>query len=285
MLASEALKDDVAPLHPLSTLLRVCGLATGGLMAFLAVAPPAAPALAPNPSHQLLTHLPLALLALLAGGLRWPYAARAAALLVVAVGVSALGALGLGPGAALASAVTTGAPAPLHALAIIVLPAALLFRAIYRAYPGARWLLALAILLAAPCAVLEAPRLLSAWDLPVQLAHGAALLAMSLAFLGFMGEETTGAGMTGAVAIVVTETASLGSDLVWPATAAAQSAGLTSALLSMLAFGLSGLLGALGLFGLLALWLGPRARVTNSRGRPGPRRAEQASIGGWLSRR
>jgi hypothetical protein len=202
LLASEVLRDELAPLAPgrgasRVWLVGVClalvllgvalklgvGMETGrrdaATMSFSAAGATAAVALLP-----------------------FPYALRAGVALLLGAVLAALGLRGTGP---LAGLVLDGMRHDdlARLLTLTTLPAALLFRAHYRAYRPARWVLAAALVLACPFVALELKNALNA-DLALlsRLASATSVAAVLSALFGFMGSGTTGAGSVWAALVL-----------------------------------------------------------------------------------
>jgi hypothetical protein len=138
----------------------------------------------------------------------------------------------------------------LHYLAGAGLPAALLFRARYRAYPGARRILTLAILLSLPFAAWCVLRI-TAGPLSVQITSAVALVAVATTPVGFMGAETTVSGEWIAAAVIGAIAAQLVAEtllLITPTLGI----GLLSPSGTALGFAASCILGGIGVFQLLA---------------------------------
>jgi hypothetical protein len=283
VLASEALKDDVAPVQPLARTARNISLLVGAVLAGLPLAERFGLPLGNTGQLQLALSLVLALLALGAGVLPRRYAQRAAVMLLVGVSSGALGALGFGPAAAAEEA--TGEWGLVVLIAAIGLPAALLFRARYRAFLAARLILGAALALSMPFAVHALLRTISAPALPLQVASGVAVGAVLLSLLGFMGGESTGAGNLMAAVVTIAIAAVLGTEALVDARGMAPIDQALRPLVSVGVFAATALVGALGLFGLLAWRFGPQARAANPRSRPAAEKRPRPSIGGWLSRR
>jgi hypothetical protein len=199
VLASEALREDLAPVEPGR---RSCRWALGGISLALALL-----GLALHGSSGVLGG---------ASGVTFAAAAASAGLAgapvsysLRAVSIGALGALlmllGLeaqGPLAGLRLGSTFSLEAS-RLVALTVLPGALLFRAHYRAYPVARWVLGAALLATAPFLV---NRCISAFapgaavlDRAAALLNGAVVLA---GFFGFMGADTTAGGSVWAALVL-----------------------------------------------------------------------------------
>lgn len=211
---------------------------------------------------------------LLAGIVPFPYGWRAALMLLVAVGTVVAGIAGLGPGAAITGA---GEWSMLHLLAAICLPAALLFRERYRAYTGARYVLVTALILSLPF-VGYCLLALGTATLPHQITAGIAVGAVCLSLLGFMGSNTTVAGIYLSALIVAAVTVKLGADMIgvrmrgdeWMSVDPASLWRLTGAL----SFAASAILGALGAAQLLAARSWAEARAVDLR----PVEAERSQL-------
>jgi hypothetical protein len=185
VLASQCLRDDVAPLEPWTRPLRRISAASAAVMslaaamfaarASFAAAAVALIAAAPVAQAALAETYPARGRAALVGG---ALAITSAALLSPSIGAASI---------ALLTAAGCGAP--------------LFFRAIYRASRGARLALAIALVVACAAAGLG----LAHEGHPIARALAAAGLGVAgLGALGFMGEETTGGcAASGAMALVV----------------------------------------------------------------------------------
>jgi hypothetical protein len=284
LLASEVLRDDLAPREPLAVASRVVGCVLG--VGCLVVASLPALHVAPGPVVSTSTLLGWVggMVALLVALVPMPYAVRAVSLLAVALGAAGAGTMAVGPAFALRQAAGPWAAAQLPVL--WALPAALLFRARYRAYAPTRWLLVGCLVLALPHLAGDALRLIEAFELGVRVANGVAMGAVLLSLLGFMGAESTGAGDTIAWTIPAAVTAALASELIWSPDRLLRVGLPVASLASVVVVGLAGMAAALGGFGLLAAGLGPSARAQTTQTRSAPRgRPTQSSIGGWLWRR
>lgn len=199
VLASEALRDDVAPVEPGRVAARwFCGGYALLLAAF------GVESLRHEPDRWLRWAPPLALaiLAVLAAALPVRYVERARAMAV-------LGALtafvGIGGGGLELRRGGEGdlAHGALRLLAGSWLPATLLFRAHYRAFAGARWLLAAGLLGALPAAGLDVAAIVRAQGVgPRELVAMALPVVVLASSVGFMGAQTTAAGNALAPAVV-----------------------------------------------------------------------------------
>lgn len=194
VLASEALKDEVAPIEPLArsarTLAAVVALAFGAL----AFAPRWAPA--GKPWVEVASAIGMLALALAP----LSYRGRAAGMLALGIVVGLVGTAGSGPASVLAY--TLGEWGVLHLLAGVALPGALLFRGRYRAYPMARALLAAALGLCVPLGVTTALDFGGA-PAAVQLTHAVTLAALATGLAGFVGARTPLSGGALATTILV----------------------------------------------------------------------------------
>jgi hypothetical protein len=233
--------------------------------------------------HNLAVHVVLAALALACGLLpRW-YEQRAALMLLIGLGCGGLGVIGIGPAAAARE--VAGEWGLLALLTATGLPAALLFRAHYRAFRAARLVLGGALALSVPFAVHGLLRAVGVSDLALQIANGVAVGSVFASLLGFMGSETTGAGTPLAALVTAAMAGVLGTEtLVDPGGLRPMGEAL-GPLVSIGAFAAGALLAALGLFGLLAWRLGPQARTVDPRPHHSAEKPARPSLGGWLSRR
>ncbi|MFT3771371.1 MAG: hypothetical protein QM820_38645 [Minicystis sp.] len=248
LLASEALMEDLAPVEPARRDARIWCAACGVAFLIFGVLPLVG--LLPGALAAALPWLVTGAIALVAGVARVAYRQRAVAMVVLGAltGLVALHGSGTlvradgGPGWGVA-----------RLCSVVALAAALLFRARYRAYAGARVFLGTALVISLPF-VAHVIFVLTG-DAGFGPAHiGAILVLLSTAatLLGFMGAETTGAGPYLAPVLVFTfaiELASRGLAVVGPA-------GGLSPLIGVLvgAAGFGGAAGftALGLFQILA---------------------------------
>lgn len=193
VLASEALRDDVAPREPGAEAARfiVGGIAFS--FALLGLAMRLGADATRTGSGSSVAFAAAGAAAGLAA-LPFPYSVRAIAVAMLGGFLMLLGIEGTGPLAGLALGGSQGSNVA-RMLALGVLPGALLFRARYRAYPRARWVLGVGLIAALPFA---ASRALMLADPAVPLfERAAAALAVGVilaGLFGFMGEDTTGGG-------------------------------------------------------------------------------------------
>lgn len=262
LLASEVLRDELAPVEPARRAARIWLLVVAALLVLLGLAFRHGVGV---PAERLdsatLSFSAAGALAALAL-LPFPYALRAGVAFLLGAALMALGFRGSGPLAGIA--VDGNLLRQLARLvAMTALPAALLFRANYRAYRRARVLLAWALVLSVPLLVFEVlVAIHPAAPLLARIAAGAGIAAVGSSLFGFMGEGTTGAGTVwGSLVLAVlplavglrqlTSLAHPGAGwLTYPATAVA--------ILG------AGILTSLGLFQLLAAALAADARRVSS---------------------
>lgn len=260
VLASEVLREELAPIEPSR---RACRLWIGAAAAALVCLGLALRlGLGPGPSAGQNG----ATVAFSAGGallaaavLPFPYALRAGVTVLIGLVLAVLGLRGAGPLAGLGLGGELW-PHAARLLAAAVLPASLLFRAHYRAFAGARWILALALILAAPYVLFEA-QLLGSQGAPLllRIAAAVALLTVFSAFGGFMGDVSTGGGSVVAVTVLTVAAAEVAVAAflpgAWGTTGALVHAATGIGVLA------ATLLMSVGLFQLLAASLGPAARA------------------------
>jgi hypothetical protein len=207
LLASEALRDDLAPLEPaLRTARRWC---VGAALLFAALGVLPLVGLRGGGLAAALPSFVLAGIALIAALGSIPYEHRAFAMLALGALATAAGLFGAGPAAGIL--VDGGVWSTLRMAAAASLPAALLFRAGYRAYSGARWILGAAIALAIPFTVHAVLTILSANDAVILQSAGVlGVLAVLASLSGFMGSETTTVSWYTALGVVAAFAAELG---------------------------------------------------------------------------
>jgi hypothetical protein len=207
VLASDILREEVAPIAPGKRLVRI---ALGAFAATFAIG--ALAARVPFGAIQITApsafegSVAIATLAALAAAVRLPYAFRA--WLAAALGLLPLllGVIGLGPLAAL------GAEGSMRAALTIpmvtLLPAALVFRARYRAFREARVILAIALAASLPAlALLVMTALDPAGSLGDRATATLAVASGLTALFGFMGPETTAGCSQWAAFVVIAQAA------------------------------------------------------------------------------
>ena len=174
----------------------------------------------------------LGAVAVVAALARVTYRQRAVAMVVLGILSATLGFWGPGP----ATGITVGGEgwAVLRLLAATVLPAALLFRARYRAFTGARLILGAAFASALPFLGVAVFRLLPMSFGIVETGICLAVVAIIASLSGFMGANTTGAGTFMGLAVIGSLAVELvGESLAAPGaleSVATIAAGLTAAL-------------------------------------------------------
>jgi hypothetical protein len=240
LLASEALMEDLAPMEPARRAARAWCAAVGAASLLIGALPLLG--LLPGGTPAAIPWLTTGAISLVAGITLVTYRQRAVAMVVLGLltGVVALQSCG---GALMAA---QGGPAwgLSRIVAAVALPAALLFRAGYRAYAWARVFLGAALVATLPFAVHSVMDLLG----PVGLSTLGAVLALAIllgSLAGFMGAETTGAGSYLAPAVVVTVALDLGLGGI-------HHGPLLGVITGALAFGGASALASLGLFQILA---------------------------------
>lgn len=256
LLASDALREDLAPLEPLHDTTRpVCLLSA----ASLAVVCTAQALFIPSPhaTRSAIEGLPAALITLFLGLVPPPYAARAHALTALGAALLLAALLGHGPAAGLLLARGTALPwETSRILAAVLLPAALVFRAHYRAFPLARILLGWGVALALPFVLRSVYLILFAPEWGERFAAAVTIGSVLLTMIGFMGSETNAMGslwagcLLGALALDVAARALIQGEL----------RNLAAHGLTALAFLVGAALAAFGLFQTLAAVFAPAAR-------------------------
>lgn len=258
LLASEVLREELAPLEPARQACRWWLIALAVCLTALAVGLRAGMGV---PALQ----LDAATVAFSAAGataaiaiLPFPYALRAGLVFLLGGALIALGLRGAGPLAALGLEGSMLSDAA-RLLMLATLPAALLFRARYRAFTPARVLLAVALVLSLPFVGFEvAEALHGATPIVLRVAGGANVLLVALGLFGFMGAGSTGAGSLWASLVLVGAPAEIALRQLTPL------GGAESGLLTFPATAVgvlaASVLVSLGLFQLLAAALAPAAR-------------------------
>jgi hypothetical protein len=254
ILASDILREEVAPLAPAAAAMRSWLLALAASFGLLAAT-----------SYEGV--LPVARFALEASlvtagaaGVAWtsavPYSPRAALGALAGALPLVLGIEGMGPLSILGAEGRNEAAAML--VLLTVLPAALFFRARYRAFGAARAFLAVALLLAAPAVLLLGRgSLATGTPFAVRLCDMVVVIAILATFSGFLGAETTGAcTIWGVALLVLTPTRDLVAALA-PDASASRIGGATAGCLGL---SLAGTVVSLALYQLLAATFARRAR-------------------------
>lgn len=305
LLASQALMEDLAPVEPLGQRARILCVVAGLLFALFGALPLAGVPLAGHPA--LIPSLVVGAVTLFAAVARVTYRMRAVAMVVLGAIVAGLGIAGTGPAQGIAEGGIVWSLARFAAVAL--LPAAVLFRARYRAFDGARLLLGLAFVAALPYAIHAVIFLLGPSFGFAQIGAILVLLLLVAGLPGFMGSETTAAGSYVAPAMIaafalqaglqrlgalvpgslsevfaVVETIREDGEVSHAIPAASLTAGaLLDAAVTAVALAASALLSALGLFQILAWKFAPAARKIDIRRTPAEA-TERPSIEEWSTR-
>jgi hypothetical protein len=288
--------EDLAPVEPLGEHARVLCVVAGALFALLGALPLLGLPLAGRAA--LVPSLVVGAVTVFAAVARVTYRRRAVAMVALGAIVAGLGIAGTGPAQGIAQGGAVWSLARLVATA--ALPAALLFRARYRAFEGARLLLGLAFVASLPFAI----------HAIAQLGAVLALTLLAAGLPGFMGSETTAAGSFVAPAMIaafalqagfqrlgalvpgslselfgVVETTAEDGTIVQSVPSVLLSAGaVLDAAVTTLALGTSALLSAVGLFQVLAWKFAPVARKIDVH-RPAEAEIEdRPSIEDWTTR-
>jgi hypothetical protein len=267
--------DDLAPVQPARRKARLWCAGVGGASLLVGALPLLG--LLPGGTQAAVPWLVTGAIAVVAGVTPVTYRQRAVAMVVLGLlsGVVAL----QGAGGALMRA-DGGPPWGLARLfAAVALPAALLFRARYRAYAGARVFLGTALCIGLPFAVHSVLGLFG----PVGVATAGMVAALGVllgSLAGFMGSETTGAGTYLAPATVVTLTLDLALRGLWKGP-------LLGVATDAIAFGGAAALAGLGVFQILAWRFAADARRIDLHPIPRPSRppsSERDPASDWSTR-
>jgi len=255
ILASDILREEVAPLAPAASAMKRWVLALGAGFGLLAAA--SFEGLLPAADLAVTASIATTAAAVLA----WlvPYTARAA--LGVLAGVLPL-ALGLGQTGPLPLFGSEGyVEAGASLVLLTLLPGALFFRAQYRAFGAARGFLVVALLLAGP-AVFFLARGAVTGGTPFALRAVDVLVVMAVltSFAGFLGPETTGACTIWGAALLILVPAR---QLVASGVRAPGPSELGAAAAEAIGVALAATVVSLGLYQLLAAALARRARMVD----------------------
>jgi hypothetical protein len=260
VLASDILREEVAPRAPARTMIRVWLWAFAAACALSAIA--ARFGFGPHTTNVFEGSLAVAILAALGAAVPAPYAGRAFAAVLTGLALLVLGAMDRGPLAPIGHAGVLQATAGL--LLVTSLPATLFFRARYRAFREARLVLTVALVASLPALAFG---ILGAADgtAPVAVRIADTLVAASAltGLFGYMGAETTGGCDRWAGVVLVVYAARIAvnivPELLDPAGAGDSYGqwGYVTASAGALA---ASTLTAVGLFQILALFFAERAR-------------------------
>ncbi len=261
LLASDALREEVAPLEPARRATRIgcAGLAA----AWLALAVAYALSMPEPPRGALAVCLAAAVTSAAVSALPVAYLQRALAAAGLGATVVALGLAGVGPLALVASHGTGVLVELARVTAASLVPAALLFRAHYPEYRRGRVVLAAALLSSLPYAAHLASRLST--DAPFAALAGSSvglvgMLSAAFALLAAPAPRAAAIGVQGLTLVI-------GGDLALRhfAVPAGSGPGLAADLLTAIAFALTAAPIALGLFQALAAAWAPDARKVDVR--------------------
>lgn len=259
LLASEALREELAPSTPWSVSARAWAAAAAVVCIGATVVEVLSGGVGPSEA------LSIALVAALVAGAVVPLSYPRRALWLVATGAAGTVAGALGLGVAAVPETTPGALA--HAVAATALGGSLLFRSRFRAFAPARRFLGIALVAALPL-VAWCGYLLWRGTFAVQLAAAVTLIAITASLLGFMGQDAdVGESVAGVViGAVVLELGAEALSARWPPT----SYRVGAHLVGPLAFGALSGVAALGLAQWLAhrSWREARARAAEPPPRP-----------------
>jgi len=308
LLASEALMEDLAPVEPLGPQARVVCVVAGVLFGIFGSLPVLG--IQPAGRNAMIPSVVVGAVTLFAAVARVTYQKRAIAMIALGAIVTILGVAETGPARGIATvgavwAIALGAAAA-------ALPAALLFRARYRAFEGARLLLGVAFVASLPFAVHLIAKLVEAPTFGLgELGAVVGLAILAAGLPGFMGSETTAAGSFVALVMLVGFGLQAGlerlgalvpgslSDVLGVAQLAADEAtdvgqaaptvalsagALWDAAVTAVALTASAFLASIGVFQLLAWKLAPVARMIDVRKTQDSDPDERPSIEDWSTR-
>jgi hypothetical protein len=244
VLASEILREDVAPLAPWSKEFRAWDVAFALAVVALGVGAHVH-LIVPTTGGPWLEYVLGAVLLVLA--LPRSYLARGIGSMILGLLVAALGLAKVGPLGNWVPAEGSTISSVLHFVAMMALPAALLFRNRYPAYVGARVTLLVAYVVTIP-AVVFAVLAVAQGPLAASIAAGVTLAVIAVSLVGFLGEGTTGFSTLLAVLVIVAFGAERMARPLWAQGWEGSQVDLRAGLSLMIAAGLA----SKGLFALLA---------------------------------
>jgi hypothetical protein len=275
LLASEALIEDLAPLEPARGAARLWCAALGG--GFLLFGVLALVGLGPGGPYAAAPEIVLGCISLVAALVRLTYRQRAATMIFLGLLSAVVGLRGLG------TATAVDGWGLMRTLSAMMIPAALLFRARYRAYAPARWFLGGAIVSALPFVAFSVARLVT---LPFGIEAVGALIAIAAvgaSLLGFMGAETTGGGSTTALGVILALAADVALSALGGQAAPVPLMRVAHVVAWAAAFAGTSAMAALGLFQLLAWRFAADARRINLHAKPSAK-PRQPSAGDWSTK-
>lgn len=257
LLASEALREEIAPYEPSRRASQVWALVVAVVLSLLGLAMRRGFGIGPLSADSATVCFSAAGGLVTVALLPFPYALRAAIVLLIGTVLTLLGLRSAGPLAGLAVDGGLGRDVA-RIVAVALLPAALLFRSAYRAYRPGLWLLGLGLLAAAPFA---AGGVALAMDVsaPV-IARWAAGVTASVVVGAGIGFAST-PGLAGFWAVAVLGLLPLEYGAKQLTLLATPDTGRLTYGMTALALGATAVLMSLGLFQLLAVSLGADARA------------------------
>jgi len=276
MLASEALIEDLAPIEPAKRTAKLwCAALAAGFFAFGGLAQVG---LASGGSAAAAPEVALGCIALVAALARLSYQQRAAVMIL----------LGL-----LSAAVGVGGPALapvdrglglLRTFAAIALSGALLFRARYRAYAKARWILGAAFAAALPFAVFSIARIYGLASELEALGAGLGIVALGACLLGFMGAETTGGGAMTALGVIFALAVDVALSVLSRPYATGSLVGVAHVVVAAVGFAGTSAVASLGLYQILASRFAADARRINLHAKPKDVKPRHPSASDWSTK-
>lgn len=211
VLASEALREELAPIEPGKTALRLWMVALAVLIAASGLAAQLG-WLQGAPGHATIAYV---IAAIVLVSVAIPYRFRGGLVAAAAYGLLVAGLWGSGPLSAIAARPWSSVWAEVaRMLGASALAGALLFRARYRAYRGARVALIVALVLTVP-ALVNAGLEVAAGAILARVAGAVIILSVVASLTGFMGSGTTGASTAWAVTVVVAFALDILARAVW----------------------------------------------------------------------
>lgn len=263
VLASEALREELAPIEPGKTALRLWMV---GLAVLIAASGLAAQLgwLHGAPGHAVVAYV---IAAIVLVSVAVPYRFRGGVVAAAAYGLLVAGLWGSGPLSAIAARPWSSVWAEVaRMLAASALAGALLFRARYRAYRGARVALIVALVLTVP-ALVNAGLEVASGAMLARVAAALTILSVVVSLIGFMGSGTTGASTAWAVTVVVAFGVDVAMRAAWmEGPMVARIGQIHGGLL----FAATAALAAIGIFKVLASALAGDARQVDVLGSEGP---------------
>jgi hypothetical protein len=276
LLASEALIEDLAPIEPAKRTARLwcAGLAAG----FFVLGGLAIGGFAPGGPSAAAPEIALGCIALVAAGARLSYQQRAAVMILLGLLSAAVGF-----GGPVFSEVDRGWGL-FRTLAAIALPGALHFRARYRAYTKARWILGAAFAAALPFAVYSVARVAGPASELEALGAALGIVAIGAGLLGFMGSETTGGGVATALVVIVALATDMALSSLASPIAARSWMGVTHIVAAAVGFAGTSMVASLGCYQILASRFAADARRINLHAEPREVKPRQPSGSDWSTK-